>query len=279
MLRWHAKGNIMIRWKCPSCARVLRADDSIAGKRTRCKSCAMVLLVPMPIMMAAVPAAPEMTDPHLDEADIPASEFLDVELVPILKPAANPATLFDFPEPITKASDNKKAIRVLIAYALAMLAIAFIGGSGYFFWEMDRRNREINAEFLVKSAKERDQRRSEEARRLEQNLLADQLDKQKREQVAEKKLDHQAPIYNHPPQRPPIDIEPELRKLEADEQARRLGSLSASEYRAAQRALEWIKRNGIGRASAQTINLAALIEPVMIAEMQRILGEERIKNK
>jgi phage FluMu protein Com len=43
----------MIRWTCQSCAKVLRAKDADAGKKTRCPNCKAVASIPVPIAAPA----------------------------------------------------------------------------------------------------------------------------------------------------------------------------------------------------------------------------------
>lgn len=70
------------------------------------------------------------------------------------------------------------------------------------------------------------------------------------------------------------------KKQRMEETARRLGRLSAFEYKQATRAMELVMRAGDGgfdRLSSQVKQQAALIDPDFIADLERKLAERRLK--
>jgi hypothetical protein len=74
----------------------------------------------------------------------------------------------------------------------------------------------------------------------------------------------------------------QMRNQRMGEDTRRLGGLSRGEYRQAQRAAELLRHRGpesIDRLSPELLRRAGLIDPTLLADMQRSLGQRRAQEE
>jgi hypothetical protein len=106
------------------------------------------------------------------------------------------------------------------------------------------------------------------------------IQEQDREEAARDLRERQQQLAAEVERRETFDRNVELdKKLRMEEDARRIGSLSKQEYLQAKRALGIVKmrgQDGFERLPPTIVRQAALIDPDLIADMQRIAGLKRL---
>src|SRR4051794_16851205 len=88
----------MIEFSCSSCGRAFAVPDHFAGRRARCKSCGVELIVPQPTPVARSAPAGEPTAPKMPmrlrrlaaEAEQMSKSFEKSELIRLKKITGNP---------------------------------------------------------------------------------------------------------------------------------------------------------------------------------------------
>src|SRR5437899_1437408 len=94
----------MIRFACPTCKKVYKAPDEHAGRKTVCKKCDAVVIIPtQPVreMVYGVPLPPEPATDQTTAAPVEQESQTAPKNAPPSPPIARPFD-FDEPEPVNR---------------------------------------------------------------------------------------------------------------------------------------------------------------------------------
>lgn len=290
-----------IRWPCQSCAKVLRAKDADAGKKTRCPHCKATVQIPTPApsqsssnWLEETPDSPGAGwDPTPESTSAPdpgIQQWLDeVRQAPEVKSNAPPQDSPSSPA-ISCPAESKMRPHTVIAFMIvSLLFLMMVGIGGYAYYVSDRQKGKTIAqateiEEKAKQAhgqaknlveenkrKELDETREAEAaekRRQDLEEIRSKQNEERRKQNAENRKKEDEAWWS-------IETKQEylgalrLRRERMEADVRRLGSLSALELRNAEVSLARVNKivndldnvSRIERLPRSTIYSAAKIAP------------------
>ena len=297
----------MIRWTCQSCAKVLRAKDANAGKKTACPNCkALVLIPPLDHLRTAVTEATPPVDLQWEELVTrmaePESEAAPEYIVII--PAPTPLAP-DEPEPLPipvtsspvakplqpelNSHDNRTlnltTLIVIIAISLVLIAAPVGGIVAHRAYQREEQDRVAAAMVFKQKTKEQNLRadelavqhsRAEKERedRFSQERVRDDAERGRAEEQREERRRKQAELEER------LSIEQaKLRRME--EAADRIGRLSKSDRQQGEIALKRvIEQHKLGRTwliAPVTFRRAAMIDPDLVAEIAEIAARQKFE--